>query len=165
MSDESIQPPPSKPTLSPKKTTAQFLWRWFWRAMIIPAIVAVWYCFYAPANHIAWADSYASAQRQAAETGKPVLLFYTGKWCVPCTIMKRNVWADEEVAATVNASFIPVMIDVGDPREAAAIEENQIHATPFTAIVDAQGQVLQWQQGGMSKADFLAMINGLDRPE
>jgi len=27
--------------------------------------------------------------------------------------MKREVWADEQVAAVVNAQFIPVAIDVG----------------------------------------------------
>ena len=33
--------------------------------------------------------------------------------------MKRTVWADEQVTALVNASFIPVTIDVDDPGSTA----------------------------------------------
>lgn len=30
--------------------------------------------------------------------------------------MKRTVWADKRVESMVNAGFIPILIDVGDPQ-------------------------------------------------
>ena len=46
--------------------------------------------------------------------------------------MKRTVWADEQVAATVNAAFVPVMIDVDDLADAHA---------KFTELAEA-GQII-----------------------
>ena len=66
-------------------------------------------------NSIAWADNYTSTQHQAIQSGKPIILFLTGKWCVSCKVIKRNIWTDQQVTASVNAAFIPVMIDVDNP--------------------------------------------------
>ncbi|HCN24662.1 MAG TPA: thiol:disulfide interchange protein, partial [Candidatus Marinimicrobia bacterium] len=86
----------------------------------------------------------------------------TGKWCVPCRIMKRNVWADEQVTESVNAAFIPVTIDVDDPDAAAALSRYGVGATPNTIITDPQGNVLQQKEGGMGKADFLELLGKLN---
>jgi protein disulfide-isomerase len=139
-----------------------WLWRWFWRVTLVVSLVYAWYCFYVPSNSVAWADSYASAQKQAAQSGKPIILFFTGKWCVPCRIMKRNVWADDQVKAKVNAAFIPVMIDVDDPDAAAALSRYGVGPTPITIITDPQGNVLKQQAGGMGKADFLELLGKLN---
>jgi hypothetical protein len=76
--------------------------------------------------------------------------------------MKRNVWADERVAATVNAAFIPMMIDVDDPKAAAAMSLYGVGPPPHTTVIDAQGNVLQQRQGGMGKAEFLALLGALN---
>ena len=76
--------------------------------------------------------------------------------------MKRQVFADDEVMATVNASFIPVTIDVDDSDAAAVVTRYGIGATPNTLITDPQGNVLTWKQGGMSKAEFLEFIGELN---
>ena len=40
--------------------------------------------------------------------------------------MKRNVWADEQVAASVNAGFIAVTIDVDDPSVAETLSRYRV---------------------------------------
>ncbi len=142
----------------PHPSLRLWLWRWFWRVNLVAWIPIVWYCFYVPANSITWADSYASAQQRAAESGKPIILFFTGKWCVPCRIMKRNVWADQQVATLVNPAFIPVIIDVDDSDNDTVRNGFRIGATPVTIITDPQGNILQRRDGGMGKADFLEWL-------
>lgn len=139
-------------------------WRVFWLAFLVASLAYAWYCFYVPSNRIAWADSYATAQRQAADAGKPMILFFTGEWCVPCRIMKREVWADEQVWASVDAAFIPVMIDVDDASEADVLSRYGIGTTPITIVTDSQGNVLDHRVGGMGRADFLAWLGSLDLP-
>ena len=134
--------------------------RWFWISTLVVSLPYAWYCFYVPANKIAWAADYSSAQQQASQTGKPVILFFTGKWCVPCRIMKRTVWADEQVTASVNKSFIPVTIDVDDPESVETRRRYRVGVTPSTIITDSQGNVLQQKVGGVGKADFLEMLGG-----
>ena len=126
-----------------------WLWIWFWRVTLVVSLSYAWYCFYVPSNSIVWADNYTSAQHQAAQSGK---------WCVPCKIMKRNVWADEQVTASINAAFIPVMIDVDDPDDASVLVRYNVGGTPITIVTDPNGNALQWRVGGIGKPEFLELL-------
>ncbi len=126
---------------------------------IVGPIVGSWYVFYVPANDVVWAADYDTAQRQAAETGKRMILFFSAEWCTPCRIMKRQVWADEEVESTVNAGFVAVTIDVKNPHAAAAaFERYPVGAWPTTYVTDAQGNVLERAEGGLGKSEFLELL-------
>ena len=154
--------PPADPTSQLRRRKSPWLWRWFWRISLVVSLGYAWYAFYVPSNNIAWADDYASAQRQAAQSGKPIILFFTGKWCVPCRIMKRSVWADKQVEATVKEGFTPVMIDVDDPNAAETLSRYRVGATPITIITDPQGKVLERVEGGTGKTDFLELLGKLN---
>jgi thioredoxin 1 len=151
---------------SPQPTRSRFLryWRWFWLVTLVVSLAYAWYCFYVPANSIAWAPSLTAAHHQSLQTGKPIILFFTGDWCVPCRIMKRNVWADQQVAASVHTRFIAVTINIDDADGAEARSRYGVGATPATIITNPQGTVLQRRDGGMSKADFLEFMGKLHPP-
>jgi len=134
----------------------------FWLTFLVLSLGYAWYSFYAPSNRIAWAENYTTAQQQAVESDKPIILFFTGTWCSPCQIMKRQVWADEQVMETVNAAFIPVTIDVDNSDAGPTLSRYGIVATPSTIITDSKGNVLQQRHGGMSKAEFLELLGMLD---
>ena len=102
------------------------------------------------------------AQKQAVESDKLIIIFFTGKWCSPCRIMKREVWADEQVMATVNEAFIPMMINVDDSNALATLNRYSVSVTPTTIITDSKGNVLQYKQGRISKADFFELLEKLD---
>jgi thioredoxin 1 len=158
MNDAQSQSPPSTgPASQPRRRKFNF-WRWFWLGTIPVSLVWVYHDFYVPSNHVAWAKDYASAQQQAAQSGKPIILFFTGKWCVPCRIMKRNVWADKDVEAAVKAGFTPVTIEVDDPHAAETVNRYHVGATPTTVITDPQGNILERAEGGMGKTDFLGWL-------
>lgn len=134
-------------------------WRCFWLTFLFVSLAYAWHCFYAPSNKIVWAENYTIAQQQAASSGKPIILFFTGQWCVPCRIMKREVWADEEVKTIVNAQFIPVAIDVADPDNAAIITRYNVGGPPVTIITDPQGNALRWRAGRIEKAEFVTLLS------
>ena len=142
-----------------KKRKFQF-WRCFWLTFLVVSLAYAWYCFYVPANNIVWADNFASAQKQAAESGKPMILHFTGKWCVPCKIMKRQVWADKEMEKRVNSQFTPVAIDIDNPEDAEVLTRYNVTGSPVTILTDPQGNALRWQAGGMSKSEFLNLLRG-----
>ena len=133
-------------------------WRWFWLGTIPVSLGWLWYDFYAPDNHVIWAKDFGSAEQQATKSGKPMILLFTGTWCSPCRIMKRNVWADSQVEATVNAGFTPVMIDIDDRHEASVVNRYQVRSTPTTIITDPRGKVLQVAVGGVDKTHFLELL-------
>lgn len=146
-------------TSQPSSGIVLWLWRWFWRVTLVVSLGYAWYCFYVPKNDIAWADEYPTGKQLAAQSGKPMILFFTGKWCVPCRIMKRTIWADDQVESVVNAGFTPILIDVGEPGGALeALERYEVYVTPTTIIADAEGNILEQVQGPMSKSEFLTML-------
>ena len=72
--------------------------------------------------------------------------------------MKRAVWADEQVTASVNKSFVPVTIDVDDPGSAEMRSRYNVGTTPITIVTDPNGNVLRFKVGGVGKEDFLEML-------
>ncbi|MCP4144348.1 MAG: thioredoxin family protein [bacterium] len=156
--------PTTEPESLPSKGKSGRFWQWFWLTFLVVSLAYAWYSFYVPSNRATWTVNYTTAQEQAVESDKPIILFFTGKWCSPCRIMKREVWADEQVMATVNDAFIPVMIDVDDPNAAATLNHFRVGVTPTTIITDSKGNVLQYRQGRISRADFLEMLGQLDPP-
>jgi protein disulfide-isomerase len=154
--------PMTEPELLPGKSKSERFWQIFWLTFLVVSLAYAGYSFYAPSNRISWAVDYTTAQQQAVESDKPIILFFTGKWCSPCQIMKRQVWADEQVMVAVNEAFIPVTIDVDNPGAATILSRFSVWATPTTIITDSKGNILQHKQGGMSKADFLELLGMLD---
>ena len=138
------------------------IWRGFWLIFLVVSLAYAWYSFYVPSNNVAWAGNFTQAQQQAADSGKPIILYFTGEWCVPCRIMKRQVLADPEVEALINAQFVPVALDVDDPENAALMERYNIVGPPVIIVTDAEGNALRWQAGGMNKTEFLELINPSD---
>jgi thioredoxin 1 len=161
MNDAQSQSPPSTDPTSQSHRGKFNFWRWFWLSFLVVSLGYAWYSFYVPANKVTWAKDFASAQQQAAQSGKPIIMFFTGKWCVPCRIMKRNVWADEQVEAVVKAGFTPVMIELDDPNAAETVSRFRVGATPTTIITDSQGNILERAEGGMGKTVFLGWIGKL----
>lgn len=158
MSDSPVDSGSHDAEAQPKRKGFFHFWRCFWLTFLVVSLAYAWYCFYVPANSIAWAESYTVARQQARDSQRPMILFFTGTWCVPCRIMKRNVWADNQVAAAVNQAFVPVMIDVDHPEAAALMRRYSVISTPSTIVTDASGQVLRQQHGAMNKATFLEML-------
>lgn len=133
-------------------------WRCFWLSFLVLSLAYAWHCFYVPPNDIRWVGSYALAQRQAVESQKPMILYFTGTWCVPCRIMKREVWASDEVANVVNQELIPVMIDLADPRYSELLIRYKVHGAPVVIITDPHGQPLNWRSGRLGRSEFLDFL-------
>lgn len=109
---------------------------------------------------------YAKALEASAETGKPVLIDFTGFGCVNCRKMEASVWTDREVAAVIAAKYILVSLYVDDrtplDQPVTVIENGQkvrirnvgdkwsllqrykfgANAQPFYVIVDSDGRLL-----------------------
>ena len=59
-------------------------------------------------------DDFDQAVQMARETGKPLLLDFTGYGCVNCRKMEAAVWTDPEIADILKEKFILVSLYVDD---------------------------------------------------
>ena len=131
-------------------------------ALLIGAIVYVqwpmlkgWYyktsAAEAPASAVAWRTGFDAALAESAKTGKPVLVDFTASWCPPCQVMKHEVWPDGRVASAVNEGYVPVLVDVDDPKNAELAQRYGVRSIPTLVVVDAEGKVIR--QGAFMSAD------------
>ena len=144
-----------------KKKSHPF-WRWFWCTFLVASLAYAWYSFYVPSNNIKWGNNITSSQELTNNFGKNTLLFFTGKWCVPCRIMKREVFADKEVARAINSKVTPVMIDIDNPNTNELVKHFKIGATPTTIILNSQGKVLDYAVGKIGKKKFFEMLKSIE---
>lgn len=134
-------------------------WRWFWLTFLVVSLAYAWYSFYAPSNNIKWNNNITSIQQLTNNSNKNTLLFFTGKWCSPCRIMKREVFADKEVEKVVNSQVTPVIIDIDNPNTKEVVKYYKVGVTPTTIIVNSQGKVLDYAVGKIEKKKFLEMLS------
>jgi len=66
------------------------------------------------AGGIQWRRSVAEARREAAESGKPLMLDFTADWCSACREMEHKTFADEAVIKAAQY-LIPVKVDLSTP--------------------------------------------------
>lgn len=138
------------------------IWRWFWLTFLFVSLAYAWYSFYTPSNNIEWVENITTPQDITDNSGKNTLLFFTGKWCVPCRIMKREVFADKEVTKIINSKVTPIMIDVGDLNTKALVKHYKVGPTPTTIIIDSKGKVINYVVGKIEKKKFLEMLSSLN---
>lgn len=141
------------------KNKSHPFWRWFWLTFLVISLAYAWYSFYTPSNDIKWANNITSIQELTKNSNKNTLLFFTGKWCSPCRVMKREVFADKEVEKIVNAQVTPVMIDIDNPNTKELVKYYEIESIPTTIIVDSQGDILDFAVGKIKKNKFLEMLS------
>ncbi|MCB0261967.1 MAG: thioredoxin family protein [Calditrichaeota bacterium] len=160
---------PEAPSTNTSDTTSKAakgkshpFWQWFWLTFLVVSLGYAWYSFYVPSNDVVWADDIVSARQLATESGKNMMLFFTAEWCVPCRIMKREVFADQEAMTAINAKVVPVMISEDSPGADEVFSLYNVGGTPVTIFTDSQGNVLDYAVGRIGKTEFLEMLENLD---
>ncbi len=111
----------------------------------------------APASAVAWRTGFDAALAESAQTGKPVLVDFTASWCPPCKVMKHDVWPDGRVASAVNTGYVPLLVDVDDPKNAEVAQKYGIRGIPTILVLDAKGQVIR-TGSYMSASDLLDFL-------
>lgn len=145
-------------TLNNSKKKSHPFWKFFWLTFLAVSLWYAWYSFYAPSNDIAWNDNIESAQKIADNSDKNIMIFFTGKWCSPCRIMKREVFADNEVMNAINTNVIPLEVNIDDIHNENLVKQYNIGATPTTIFIDSKGKVIDYAVGKIDKTKFLEML-------
>lgn len=115
--------------------------------------------FYTPAERIPWRSDLPAALAESRTTNKPVLLYFTADWCVPCQYMRRNVFPDSGVADAIATSYIPVRID--HDQRADLIAAYHVDGIPWFGVLDASGKPTRILNHGVeTPQEFIAWLKG-----
>lgn len=97
----------------------------------------------------------AGAIERSKAEDKPVFAVATADWCAPCQAYKRGALADERVAAYLEASTIPVYINIDD--DPADAERLGVSAVPTTVLL-RDGEVVDRFSGRIDAPDLLEWL-------
>jgi uncharacterized protein YyaL (SSP411 family) len=80
------------------------------------------------------------AFRLAHDLDVPILLDISASWCHWCHVMDEQTYANAEVAATINADFIPVRVDTDERPDINA--RYNMGGWPTTAFLTPDGDII-----------------------
>jgi thioredoxin-related protein len=112
-----------------------------------------------PAKGIAWFDGTVDkAFELAAETGKPVFLYWGAEWCPPCYAISATIFSKPEFIDR-STLFVPVYLDGDDENAQAYGEKFAVRGYPTMVVFDSEGEELTRIPSGI---DIQAYANILD---
>jgi YHS domain-containing protein/thioredoxin-related protein len=107
---------------------------------------------------VRWEEtSVDAALRRAAQARCLVLVHFWSPACTPCLKMDRNVFSQPDVAAAVEANYVPVKVNA--EHFPHTCQQFGITALPTDMILTPQGQVVRRFQGAVSPVAYIAQLN------
>jgi thioredoxin 1 len=104
-------------------------------------------------SEITWQTDYETAVKEAAAADKPILLELYMEGCGHCAKLHKETLVDDQVAATVNAGFVPVRIEGRGRMD--LVKKFDVKGAPTTLILTSQGQEKHRFVGFQSPAEYL----------
>ena len=105
---------------------------------------------------VRWEPTLDSAKRRAAQTGRLVLIHFWADWCPACRKMEAEVFSQPQVAAALQADFVPVKVNAD--YFPATRRQYGVTALPTDVIVTPQGQQVEQFQGSAVAVKYMERL-------
>lgn len=131
------------------------------RLMLLSVCCPLWFATTAAVGEpppIFTENEFEKAQKEAAETGKLLLVDGTAVWCMPCKKMDRTTWVDPSVVAWLEDHGVADQFDVDESKKLA--RELEIQAIP-TVIVFRNGAEFDRVVGYQTAEQLLEWLDGV----
>jgi thioredoxin 1 len=86
--------------------------------------------------------SITEAKKKAGEEGKLLFIDFHAKWCTPCKWMEQTTFKDEQVANTLNESYVSIKVDIDEVEGFELKNTYDVKYLPTMLILNSQGQLV-----------------------
>ncbi|MBR1687136.1 MAG: thioredoxin family protein [Prevotella sp.] len=108
---------------------------------------------------------YDEGMAYAAQTGKPVVIDFTGFGCVNCRKMEAAVWTDDEVARRLTTDYVLISLYVDDKTPLKEPVEVELNGTKRTLrTIGDRWSYLQAVKFGANTQPFYVLLDNEGRP-
>jgi YHS domain-containing protein/thiol-disulfide isomerase/thioredoxin len=104
----------------------------------------------------AWQPDFETAEAEARELGRPMLVHFHAEWCGPCQEMEHTVLRDPVLLKQLRTGFVAVKVD-SDKRPDL---RNRFHVErlPTDVFLDPRGYVLHRTSGIHDREEYLELV-------
>ncbi len=114
---------------------------------------------FAQTSAVPWTTDLEAAKRQAAAENKLVLLHFWGTYCRPCANLDNFVFSNPAVGQLIDASFVPVKIDVEKQRKLT--RQFGIRTIPHDVMITPAGDLVGNRASPNNSDGYMQMISGI----
>lgn len=110
-------------------------------------------------------DNYEQGMAAAKQSGKPVIIDFSGFGCVNCRKMEASVWTDDKVADMLNNDYVLITLFVDD--KTALPEHIQVNSNGQTRTLRTIGDknsYLQSHKFGANAQPFYVLLDNDGKP-
>ena len=105
---------------------------------------------------IAWLRSYSQGLQVASSTQRPIMLYFTAKWCGYCKKLSKEVLSDRNVVES-SEQLINIYIDIDIDKQTA--DKYGIRGVPTIYFLDHTGRKVKESAGMWKSGQFIQEIN------
>jgi uncharacterized protein len=110
---------------------------------------------------IKWHTDVHSALKDARATHRPVVLFFTAKWCQFCHKMENDTFTNPAIAHKFNNDFVPMWVDVDEHPE--LVDKFKVDMYPAMLFFGPDGKFRERASGYKSMDDTRKMLDEAGR--
>jgi thiol:disulfide interchange protein DsbD len=115
-------------------------------ALVAGGLFALTNVVLTPKIELAWLHSEPEALATARTSGRPLLVDFGAKWCLPCKELEVKVFAQPQVARLMSERFTLLRVDCDredeDPSISAIRDRYQAAGLPAVRVVSPSGDIL-----------------------
>jgi YHS domain-containing protein/thioredoxin-related protein len=108
-----------------------------------------------------WLTDFDQARREAQRLNRPILCHFGAKWCAPCQKMERSVLNQPAVLQQLQATVVPVKIDVNEHPEIA--QRFGVESFPTDVFLEPSGARMVESTGFQTQDEYIAMLSRASR--
>lgn len=109
------------------------------------------------AIHFIETDKLSRVLDKAAAEGKIVYLDISASWCLPCQIMKEEVYTHKATGDYMNENFVSYLVDADESNGQDLRAIFGSNSLPTLLFLDTRGRVLQKKEGAAFHSELKQM--------
>jgi hypothetical protein len=110
-----------------------------------------------PSSSFPWPTDHVAAAQRARERAAPLLLYFTAKWCGPCSVMDRTTFVDAAVCRELG-DLVAAKLDIDLPANSGLFARYGDGSVPGFAFLAPDGSLVHGWSGSGDPAQFLGEI-------